>query len=228
MCRQRAVLTSVLVVLVFLVSTTGARHAPPNEVVAIGITPEAIAATGAQPSMAAILTNLESSAPLRSTLQAAREEAMHTNQLLADLSTALAKQPEDDRLLLRRREALHRAATAQRAMTSAEDALFEAAVRALPASQVDRLRACRESMGRNIPPEFCTVRRTHQQWDALEAAISAERRAKYLNQPLDVAHQRVLDDARSQIEVIEAALLLELHLDDVERILGSYSFRDPA
>lgn len=174
----------------------------------LSITPEAAVIAGLE-SVASIAANLESEPELRQVLSAQRATVEAAASQATTLWNNVLANPDDQQVETQYAAAIAGLQSAKSQLASTTEELFDTAVQGLTQAQVDRLVTWRTTQGRRVPPEFRVTSRSDEQWQAIEAALVAEKRAERLGEELDSDHDQVLGAVRAEFDVIAAANALQ-------------------
>lgn len=108
--------------------------------------------------------------------------------------------------------------TAVTAAATARDALIAEVTDALPALQAAKLAAYQAASDEKVPPAYRVATYTAAEWDAIEVALRAEKRATRKGTELADEHEAVLLDVRANPQVIAAEASLLIMLPEMKTI----------
>jgi hypothetical protein len=181
-----------------------------------GLCPEALAASGCHSATQGILDTLVAADEHAVALAQKRQQLLEASTSVRDLAAALSLDPESEQLQTQYASALAQQATILQQIAQAQGDLRDLVGEELSPEQAAQLVVWRGSEGRSVPPQFRVAERSGAEWDAIEHALIAERRAQRLGETLAAEHAAVLADVRGEVEVIAAANSLELNLPAVQ------------
>lgn len=142
-------------------------------------------------------------AAVRVAVEAARSDpsSEQARQALADASNALA--------------------SAKQVLEQSRAALLALAAAEFSPACASRLSACREVAARKIPPAMRAASLSAAEWEAVELAIIAERRAVRLDGPVPTDAAELLSSVRAQAAVVTAQQAVDVSLASIEAVLRS-------
>lgn len=221
-------------VLVALTGNTTTSHAATQEVpdtiaiaYEIGITPESLVLAQLASSQCGgalnALTVIEQVAELKSDIVAARIMIDQNGQAVTNLAESVQVVSDDENLLADFAQALDDLNASKVAHASAKGTLLDEVLYEVPSAAVTALAIWRDSSHRNVPSEFRVLNLSDQQWNAIERALRAEKRAIRVGETLAAEHAQVLADVRSDVAVVNAQYALTSHLAAVETVFEQFS-----
>lgn len=179
----------------------------------IGITPESmVVAQFDVPQATAVLNALDESSELRGAIADQHAQADAASDAVTTLSESLQANPDDPDLLASFEEASTALAAAQSQIEALRNDLFAAAVASASEAQRQRLIIWRSAGDRRIPAEARVQAHPADEWQQVEAAVRAERRALRRGEELDTEQAALLNTIRSHPDVVQAAANLQANL----------------
>jgi hypothetical protein len=190
----------------------GSMDALAVDVAQLELSPEAVSASGLHSSLQALLDQVEQAGTLRQALAAKRNVLGTASENVTALEAALRQSDGNAELLAQHQVAIAQLQTLQGELATLDGQLLAAATLNLPEAGVQKLNIFRQSEGRRVPAEFRVKSLTAEQWDNVESALIAERRAQRMGQTLDPEVAALLTSLRGDVEVIQAASNLQATL----------------
>jgi hypothetical protein len=190
----------------------GAMDALAVDLAQLELSPEAVSASGLHNSLQTLLDQVEQATTLRQTLAAKRDALGTASQAVSALEAAMGQSDGNAELLAQYQAATAQLQTLRGELTTLDGQLLAAATLNLPGTDVQKLNIFRQSEGRRVPPEFRVKLLTSEQWDDVESALIAERRAQRMGHELDPEAASLLGALRIDAEVIQAASNLQATL----------------
>src|SRR5690606_21921624 len=99
------------------------------------------------------------------------------------------------------------------------DQLFSDSTATLSGPQVATLAIARESVARNVLPQYRVLDLSEPEWIAVEAALRAERRAQRTGEPMPEAASSLLQVLNTNPLVTAAAAALELNMPEIDALV---------
>lgn len=195
--------------------------------IAVGVSPESLAASGCDAATAnAILQSLTAAAGLRlqyeqylTTCDASNANASGYADLLTDASSDYQD----------REDVIAESELAEEAFQDSiddakvrRDALLAVAMYAAPAGIQAKIQAFTAAAIYEVPDEFRVLTQTANEWEALEVAVRAEAKATRKGTTLDSVFKDLLDDTRAEPDVIAAKAGLDANYDAMVTVFESY------
>lgn len=201
----------------------------PHEIVAvaaeIGLTPHSLVVAGMSASndAVAVLERLALAEQERDAFSAARSTVDATGAEVAEFSAAILLDPDDLDLQADHANAVALHDQALASLSTARDALLDAALDGVASQVVQNLQIWRATVGFAVDPEFRSVARPDEQWRLLAAALRAEQRAQRTGESLATEHAQLLSETRSELAVIEAQNALATYLSAIAQAFDNYA-----
>jgi hypothetical protein len=189
----------------------------------IGLTPEAVATSGLHAQLPATLQRLEDSQELRQVLASQRQQLIQAAQSVMALSQSLGLDPNNQQLQSQYQAAKAQLQSSQDQVATTRQALFDQVMTDVPEALVQKLVIWRDNIDRQAPSELRIRQRTDEQWQAIELAVIAERRAIRQGEVPDPQQTALLAEARADAEVVLAAANLNTTLPAVQLLFAQYA-----
>lgn len=187
----------------------------------LGITPHALAASGANAASAAgILARLAAAEELLATLSSARSNCSTFMRDVQSLEQARSLPGAHSNLEQQLAEARSHLTEATAARIGAENALRAEALGDLSSGAKALLAIQQQNSRASLPPEFKVVGWNAHERKVLELAVAAERLAAISHRELASEHQTVLAAARARSEVIAAKASLIAHQAEIRAVFA--------
>jgi len=195
--------------------------------VAVGVTPESLAASGCDSATAtAILQSLTAASGLRQQYEqylTACDSSNANASGYAELLTDASPDYED------REDAIAESELAQEEFQNSideamvrRDALLAVAMNAASTGIQAKIQAFTAAAMYEVPDEFRVLTRSVEEWEALEKAVRAESKAIRKGLQLDSGSQDLLDDTRAEPDVIAAKASFDTNYDAMVLVFESY------
>jgi hypothetical protein len=219
--------TIALVVLMNMELTCHATPPPAQLLLKIGATAEVLAASQVQePDLAVMVANLNAAGDLLSELETAETALASATSDASTLSLALREGACEADLQNEYEQIISHIQTLRDQANVALNGLFTVACTELPPSTAQRLSNCRSSAQVTVPASYRVLSFDTAQWRSVEEAVRARERAERLAEDLPALYANLLESIESTPDVINAAFLLESHLDSMQVLIASLSLPD--
>jgi len=183
----------------------------------VGLSPEAIIVSGAQPLGQATLSAIGSAGDEYNAVSQLRQQVSVSTVARENLRRGLSLDPENEELRTQFNASTTQVAQLQEQLAGARNSLAAVALENWTPPQLQKLEAWKASSGRRVPASFRVASRTEAQWHAIELALIAEQRATQLGRELNPEQQQLLAAVRAEAEVVAAGQALTLHLASMEQ-----------
>lgn len=181
-----------------------------------GLTPETLAASGANGTLAAaVLTRIAQFPNEQLQLSEAQSAADLLCARVTQLRAQLHLDPTNVQVAAQLRLAKAQLRAGRAHVEAAGNAVTVRAVTALPTAIASRLAASRDGRATRVPPEFWCVSRAQVEWVKLRADLTAERRALRLGRSLPSGPAGRLAQARAHPDVVAATENLSTQLASI-------------
>lgn len=186
-------------------------------VMQIGLGPRALAAAGVSAEEAAsLLTRVDQDPSTRAAYVTAADNLSSARTALAAAIEAARSDPASQSLRQAATAAAASVASARQSLTQAASGLVSVAVAGLPDGAATRLAVCRQTRHHRVPPALWTASLSAAEWDRLELALIAERRAQRLNVAVPEDAAQLLAQCRAQPQVVQAQQNIDASLAAIE------------
>lgn len=186
-----------------------------------GITPETLAASGANATLAASALNQIDQAPTeQAQLVSAQASASDLAAQVSQLRQQLRQDPTNTTLVAQLRAAKTQLRASHQSVKDAGDAVTARAAAGLTSACSQRLAASREGRSYRTPPEFWAVARTADEWKQLQADLTLERRATRMGKTLPSEPTGRLATARANSNVVAASQAISTQLPAIQAAFG--------
>lgn len=191
-------------------------------VIQVGLGPEALAAAGVTAQESAdLLARVEQDPSIRAAFIAATEERGSAHTAAAAAIEAARADPGNESL---RRVAVAAAAStaaAQQAVTQAASGVVAVAVAGLPEVAATRLATYRQTRIYRVPAAMWAASQAADEWEGLELALIAERRAQRLNVTVPESAAQLLAQCRAQAQVVQAQQNIDASIVAIQAVFAA-------
>lgn len=203
-------------------SVFGATASVAETAAGLGFTPESVVVADLQTMAATILGRLESAGELRQALETKRQAVDAASASVSQLAMAVRSNPDDSQLVNQFQAASSLLQTANTQLQSTADELRQLALNGAAENQIQRLQRWRDNSDFRVPAELRAAVHTVQEWQFVELALRAERRAIIRSEALDGDNQAILSSIRNEVDVIAATQRLATQLNAIELLFTQF------
>lgn len=205
-------------------SSTSQPQAPTSAsfAVAIGLTPECLAASGLDATeVGSLLARLDTASESVGALAAATAALDAAIDQIVAMDGRLLTDPGDDETATAREAIVDTLPILQSHMTSARNALIFIGLQGLGSETQTRVERFVSAAGSTLPASMRVFPATGPERRALEAALTAERRASQGGTTVDSSAASILSACRSHPDVVAATVGLSSNLAAIEAVYAS-------
>ncbi|TVQ55018.1 MAG: hypothetical protein EA377_04170 [Phycisphaerales bacterium] len=190
----------------------------------IGISPEALAASGITSSAVVhqVLQQIADAEPLQE-YQTAKAQLQGTGEQLQTIQAAIATaDSETSSLNNDLATAINDFMAAEQSLKSAIAQLQEAAIEGLDSSTKQKLTYWFQSTPHDLPAAFRVISEPAEGWDQVRTALRHEARSLRMEEPVEPWAQTLLDSIRNQVDVINAENAIDLQLAQIKTAYNNF------